>query len=171
MHVNLSVDAIILPALRIIRAEHQVTQAMVDELCGQAHVIPLGREQLWAKGLFWGFEYEYNISLHLLIPQIEHFVRILMKSRDIRTTTLNSMGIETENGLSTLLEKQAELKTLLGENLLFEFQALLADPVGPNLRNEVAHGLWEADGSLDNYSVYFWWLCLRLVMNSIHLRQ
>jgi len=166
LQVGLIVQAKILPALHVINAEHQITESILAELCRSSHIIPQEREGLWAKGLFFGFDNDFIVSTHLLTPQLEHLVRILMKQNGIKTTTLDSNGIETENGLSTLLGNPDIGKTM-DKNLIFEFKALLADPIEPNLRNEVAHGLIEADGAMSVYAIYLWWLCLRLGIKTI----
>jgi len=166
LQVGLIVQAKILPALHVINAEHQITESILAELCRSSHIIPQEREGLWAKGLFFGFDNDFIVSTHLLTPQLGHLVRILMKQNGIKTTTLDSNGIETENGLSTLLGNPDIGKTM-DKNLIFEFKALLADPIEPNLRNEVAHGLIEADGAMSVYAIYLWWLCLRLGIKTI----
>ena len=166
LQIGLVVQANILPALQTLNAEHRLAERYLLSLCRNSRVIPPGREVLWAKGLFFGFERDFVVSTHLLIPQLEHFVRMIMKQCGLKTTTLDSMGIETENGLSTLLD-HPDIEKALDNNLIFELKALLADSIGPNLRNEVAHGLLEADGAMSVYAVYLWWLCLRLVIKSI----
>lgn len=166
LQIGLVVQAQILPALQVISAEHRTTERTLLSMCRNSHVIPSGREVLWAKGLFFGFEGNFIVATHLLIPQVEHLVRIIMKQNDLTTTTLDSKGIETENGLSKLLE-HPDIEKAMDKNLLFEFRALLTERSGPNLRNEIAHGLIEADHARSAHAVYLWWLCLRLVVNSI----
>ena len=170
IHIGLAVQANIIPAFQALIAEHRLTEGIMVSLCRNSHAIPIGREQLWAKGLYYGFEQDFIISIHLLIPQLEHFVRSIMKQHGLKTTTLDSRGIETENGLSTLLDN-SEIDKYLGADFTFELRALLAHSIGPNLRNEVAHGLLEADAAMSAYSIYFWWLCLRIVVNSIPWTQ
>lgn len=166
IHVNLVCQGAILPALQIVSIEHRMTEKVVLELCNASSLIPYGREALWAKGIYYGFENDFTLSIHLLVPQVEHLVRVLLKRAGEKTTTLDGEGIETENGLSTLLDIP-KAKEVLGTDLHFELKALLVDPIGANLRNELAHGLIEADATMSLYAVYAWWLCLRLVINSI----
>lgn len=165
-HIGLVVQANILPALQVINAEHRLPERTLLSLCHSSHIIPPGCEVLWAKGLFFGFECDFVVSTHLLIPQLEHLVRMIMKQSELKTTTLDSDSIETENGLSALLDNP-DIEKVMDKNLIFEFKALLSDAVGPNLRNEMAHGLLEADRTESVYAIYLWWLCLRLVINSI----
>lgn len=164
--IGLVIQAHILPALQVVNAEHRLIEVTLLSLCRSSHVIPPGREVLWAKGLFFGFERDFVVSTHILIPQLEHLVRMIMKQSGLKTTTLDSNGIETENGLSALLDNP-DIEKVMDKNLIFEFKALLSDAVGPNLRNEMAHGLLEADRAESVYAIYLWWLCLRLMINSI----
>ncbi|MDN3510410.1 MAG: DUF4209 domain-containing protein [Candidatus Jettenia sp.] len=166
LQISLVVQANILPALQVLNAEHRLTERTLLSICRRSHIIPPDREVLWAKGLFFGFGRDFVVSTHLLIPQLEHLVRIIMKQSEFKTTTLDSNGIETENGLSALLDNP-DTEKVMDKNLIFEFKALLSDAVGPNLRNEMAHGLLEADRAESVYAIYLWWLCLRLIINSI----
>lgn len=166
IEIGLVVQGSILPALQVVNNEHRVAEGVLLSLCRNFGAVPAGREDLWAKGLYYGFELDFIISTHLLIPQLEHLVRIAMKEIGLKTTTLDSKGIETENGISTLLENP-EIGKVLDDDLIFEFKALMAGPLYPNLRNEVAHGLAESASLRSYYAIYLWWYCLRLVINLV----
>jgi hypothetical protein len=115
--------------------------------------------------LFAGYDYDFTTALHLLIPQIENMVRVHLKQAGAKTTNLDKNGIQNENGMSTLLElPEAEL--VFGVDLLFELDALFCNPFGPNLRNELAHGLLDEDGCNSHDAVYAWWLMLKLVLKA-----
>lgn len=86
-------------------------------------------------------------------------MRFHLKQAGVKTTTLDSDGIETEFGLSTLLG-MPEARKVFGEDLTFEVSALLCDAHGPNLRNELAHGLLDEDACQSVYVVYVWQLAL-----------
>jgi hypothetical protein len=83
----------------------------------------------------------------------------------VKTTTLDSKGIETENALGSLMDLE-ETEMVFGEDLAFEIRSLFCDPFGPNLRNEVAHGLLDDGACRSTYSVYAWWFGLKLVFNT-----
>ena len=53
-----------------------------------------------------------------------------------------------------------------GEDLTYEIKALFCDPMGPNLRNNVAHGLLNDQQANSVEAVYAWWLGLQLVFNA-----
>ena len=92
-------------------------------------------------------------------------VRWHLKARNVRTTILDANGIENEVGLSSLLDL-SEVNDIFGKDLAFELKALFADPFGPNLRNEVAHGLLEYDAAQSVYAIYAWWFFFRLVFKT-----
>jgi len=165
VELDLIVRANIWPALEIVRQEHRIKENDFYLIAKQSPIVPDGRERLIAKALFSGYDNDFITSLHILIPQIEHLVRIHLKQIGVKTSTLDSNGIETEKGLSTLMEKP-EVDKIFGEDLAFELKALLCSPYGPNLRNELAHGLLDYNESQSNYSIYTWWLGLKIVFNT-----
>ena len=119
------------------------------------------------KGMFQGIHFTKDGRKAAIVPaadgmpQIEHLVRVFLKRNDCITTTLGERGIETEIGLSALLDK-SEAEIVFGEDLVFEMKGLLTDQIGPNLRNELAHGLASINDGLSFNAVYVWWLMLRI---------
>ena len=163
--VSLVVQGCIWPALEILLLEHRLQEADFINLARQSPIVPIGRERLFGKALYAGYDRDFVTALHILVPQIEHMVRFHLKARGVSTTNLDSNGIENENGLSTLMDFQ-ETKKIFGENLSFEIKALFCDPVGANLRNELAHGLIDYEACYSPYAIYAWWLGLQLVFNA-----
>lgn len=163
--LGLAVQGEILPALEVVLMEHRLREADFIALAAGSPIVPKGREQLFGKGLFAGYDRDWASAIHLLVPQIEHMVRMALKQEGVKTTTLDGNGIENESGMSTLMDAP-EADKVFGENLAFEFRALLCDSHGPNLRNTIAHGLLDDDVGQSVYVVYAWWLALKLVFNS-----
>ena len=168
--VNMTVQTMIIPALHIVRLEHRFSLDALFSICKESAIVPRDRVLLWAKGLYFGFDLDFISAIHILSPQVEHFVRRMLKNSGIKTTTLDSKGIETENGLSTLLDKPG-VENCFPSDWLFELKALLTDSVGPNLRNDCAHGLLSSNQANSAEAVYFWWFCLRLVVNHLPWRS
>lgn len=162
---SLAVQGEICPALETITLEHRITERDMIAVAERSPLVPPGRERFFGKGLYAGFEGDFVTAVHLLVPQVEHMVRWHLKQCKVKTTTLDARGIENEIGLSALLEKDA-VKEIFGEDLAFELQAIFADPYGPNLRNEVAHGLIEYDAAQSVSTVYAWWWLFRLVFKT-----
>jgi hypothetical protein len=155
----------ILPALEALLLEHRLQEADFVGLARQSPIVPKNRAALFGKALFAGYDCDFTSALHLLIPQIENMVRVHLKQAGAKTTNLDNNGIQNENGMSTLLElPEAEL--VFGADLLFELDALFCNPFGPNLRNELAHGLLDENGCNSPDAVYAWWLMLKLVLKA-----
>ena len=127
---------------------------------------PEKREILVANALYQGFELDFRSAIHLLAPQVENMVRQLLKRNGLVTTHTDPNGIENEMGLSSLVSIVGA-REILGDDLWFELQAVFTDSLSANLRNEVGHGLLDDDTSNSLYSVYAWWVVLRLVVRNV----
>jgi hypothetical protein len=165
MDLRLVVQGLILPALGVVVLEHRIPEGEFIALAARSPIVPIGRARLFGRALFAGYDGDFAVALHLLVPQIEQMVRSHLKAAGVRTTNLDLKGIENENSLSTLMDLP-EVGQLFGEDIAFEIKALFCDPLGPNLRNELAHGLLDDDHCESIYSVYAWWLGLKLVFNN-----
>lgn len=167
-YYSIEIDVIVwgqlLPALDVLSLEHRVREVELEYMLRNSPVVPHGRAALFAKGLFAGFESDLTSALHLLVPQVENLVRWHLKAAGVQTTTLSTAGIETENGLSTLMDLP-EVVPIFGDDLAFELKALFCDAFGPNLRNEVAHGLLDAESCHTTKTLYAWWFVLRITLN------
>jgi hypothetical protein len=165
MELGLVVLGYIWPALEVLVLEHRLRESDFVAIASESPIVPEGRERLFGKALFAGYEKDFVAALHLLIPQIEHMVRWHLKAAGIKTTNLDKDGVENENGLSALMELP-EATQIFGEDLSFEFKALFCDAFGPNLRNELAHGLLDDNACQSPYAIYAWWFGLKLVFKA-----
>ncbi len=165
MDIEIIVPGLILPALQIIRLEHRLCEEDFISLAQYSPIVPIGREHLIGKALFAGFDDDFAAALHLLVPQLEHLVRCQLKQVGATTTNIDKYGIENENGLSTLMDND-QVHKIFGEDIAFEIRALFCDPFGPNLRNEIAHGLVDFNKARSYYAIYAWWLLLKMVFNT-----
>jgi len=163
IHVKLAVDGRILPAFLQILEEHRVAMRFIYDICRNSSLVPVDRVDIWAQGLYYGFDRDFLVSSHLLIPQIEHLARILLQKEKIPTTTIDEYGVESEKSINSLLE-EPKIYELLGRDLTEELKFLLTEPMGLNYRNKICHGLVSES---PNYAdIYIWWLCLRLMINN-----
>ena len=163
--VSIVVHGDIWPAHDVILLEHRLREADFVDLANQSPIVPKERSGLFGKALFAGYDRDFVSALHLLIPQIEHMVRVHLKQAGAKTTNLDQNGIENENGMSTLIDLP-EAEEIFGKDLVFELKTLFCDSFGPNLRNEIAHGLLDEDSCHSQFAIYAWWLGLRLVFNT-----
>ncbi len=166
IEIQLVVEGQILPALRQLLMEHRVTREFIEAACHFSPIVPQDREKLLGYALWKGFEYDFGIAIHLLCPQVEHIVRTQLKNAGAHTSNIDQDGIENENGLSTLMDLP-EANQVFGDDLAFEIRSVFTDALGFNLRNEVAHGLLDDKSSSSIFSIYAWWMVLRLVIRSI----
>ncbi|BCS47367.1 hypothetical protein JUNP479_0021 [Aeromonas jandaei] len=165
--IPLHVKGCIIPALNQILSEYRITREFLIKVCAFSPIIPDGREELMASALWFGFEYDFSSCIYILAPQVENIVRVLFKSNGLNTSNIDRDGIETECGLSTLLNNPSA-ENILGKDILFELQAVFTESVGINLRNEVAHGLLSDQESNSQYCVYAWWMILRMIIKSLY---
>ena len=163
--VSIIVQGDIWPALEVLLLEHRLCVEDFVGLARQSPIVPKERTELFGRALFAGYDRDFVTALHLLIPQIEHMVRVHLKQAGAKTTNLDKDGIENENGLSTLMDLP-EADVVFGKDLAFELRTLFCDAFGPNLRNELAHGLLDADACYTPFAIYAWWLGFRLVFNT-----
>jgi len=160
---ELRVIGFILPALQVVTVEHRYSSELLYSICYNSPATPQGHERLWALGLQRGLDNDFASAASLLVPQIEHWVRVRLKERGAHTMATDERGVESEKGLGTLLD-DAKASNAVGPQLVFELKALLTDQAGPNLRNDIAHGLVDDHALSSPNTVYSWWLALKLVM-------
>lgn len=169
-HFNVlkNVHGLINPGLEIFNLEHPITEKEILDIVNRSSIVTSGRELIWAKALYSGFNNDYIVSTQLLTPLLENFIRELLKQHELITSVSNN-GIENEVALGNLLqgdENQSTLVDFFGENLLFELKALLTEKSGFNLRNKVAHGLINQNELMSEGPIYLWWLCLNMIIST-----
>jgi hypothetical protein len=154
----------IIPAIQKIRAEHHVRLQDFYEIAANSPFVPRGREAIWAKGLHAGFTYDFIVSTHLLIPQIEHSIRLHLEGAGAITSGYDRQYRQNEFDLNTTL-RMPQLGTIFNDDdLIFDLRGLLIEHHGSNLRNDMAHGLLDDGQFHSEASIYLWGLCLRLSM-------
>nr|WP_254450823.1 DUF4209 domain-containing protein [Aeromicrobium stalagmiti] len=158
---GLGAQARIIPALDVLKTEHCISREVVRQICGESPVIPPDRSNLWAAGLFAGFDGDYATALHILVPQLEALIRAHLNDQGVSTLLFGENGVETEKSLGPLLALE-ETAAIFTPSFRFELQALLTESHGPNLRNSVAHGQMTDETSWTTVTLYVWWLMLRL---------
>lgn len=162
LRINL-LGGIVLPkAWRQMSTEHRLHIGDFENLSAGSSIVPSTHEEMFARGLHYGYSGDFGVAVHLLAPAIEALVRLHLVNAGERTSTISADGNETEIGLSALMQKD-RVVDIFGEDVAFEIRALLCGPIGPNLRNEVGHGMIGDAVFSSSASVYLWWLTLKLV--------
>ncbi|MEX6251441.1 DUF4209 domain-containing protein [Providencia hangzhouensis] len=166
-HASL-IQRLILPLIDEIMKKYENTQLLddsIENIIQHSLFIPTERKQIFKKLIMLGLQKDFSTAIYLLCPQVENFFRSILKFSNVSTTTITSEQEEMEAGLSTLLDKK-ETNEIFDENLLFEMKMLFTESGGPNLRNEVAHGLLDDIDAIQPTIIYAWWRFIRLIVDS-----
>lgn len=169
---GLKVQGAFEPARTEILAAHFPDRLDILSLIQHTPWIPNGHMESILRALVAGFHGDMLIASHLVIPQLEAIIRHVVESMGAATSMLEPGGVQPERPLSVLLETPEALK-IFGADGVFELQDLLIDPLGTNLRNEVAHGLIDDEGLFGTDALYAWWLLLKycVLTSKIALRK
>ncbi|MCL5275071.1 MAG: DUF4209 domain-containing protein [Chloroflexi bacterium] len=153
---------VIEPARRLIVEEHpEIKPDDFLPILTDNPFIPDDRILIYAKGLAAGLQGDLLVAAHLLVPQLESSLRLVLSQRGVITSSLDENGIQEEYDLKRLLYLP-EILPIFGDNLTFELRGLLVDQAGTNLRNRLAHGLISHDAFYSEDTIYTWWLTFRL---------
>jgi len=160
-HHQIYAQAVIEPVREQIILEHNVRIQDLYPIVSNNPFVPQGREYLYALGFKSGLDGDYEVSLHLLIPQFENSIRHILTEAGKITSGIDSDGIQDERSLNTTLYLP-ETKKLIDENIIFDLQGLLVERFGSNLRNLMAHGLMSHNAFYSHNARYLWCLILKL---------
>lgn len=158
----------VMPAARQVQLEHAFTSDDLLPYTVRNPFVPMGRELSFARGIALGFQGEWDLAAHVLMPQFENALRVLLEARGGVVTTLPKSGEQNEATLNQLFELP-QCVDFFGPDEHFELQSFLVMKAGANLRNELAHGLI-ADGGREADFAYLWWKVLRCVVLSFLLK-
>jgi hypothetical protein len=166
-HQKLVAAAIIEPMLHQISLDHYIQMNDLAFLVRHNGFIPFDRAFIYLKGLHAGFQGDYLVASHLLIPQIESSLRYVLNQHGLITSSLNiQTGIQENFTLDTVLG-MPELEGILGTDMVFDLQCLLVRRFGSNLRNRLSHGLMHSREFSSEIAMYFWWLVLYLCCHGL----
>ncbi|WP_170116368.1 DUF4209 domain-containing protein [Rathayibacter caricis] len=154
-----TVRSFLMPAWQAFSTDHRLSSSYFVETARSAGFVPSERTQMYGRALFYGFDGDFMTAAQLLTPQLEHLVRVHLRDAGAATTVMKG-GIETEVGLSSLMEKP-ESTEIFGEDVAFVIRGLFCSPAGLNLRNDFAHGLFAASPEFSAAAMYAWWLMWR----------
>ncbi|MBI5928518.1 MAG: DUF4209 domain-containing protein [Chloroflexi bacterium] len=162
------VASVIGPALYQINIEHNIRIQDLLPVLENNPFVPIGHEDIYAKGLVAGLRDDGLVAAHLLLPQLESSLReILILSGKI-TSGLGNDLIQDEYPLSTILY-WPELVNIFGADVVFSLRALLVERYGSNLRNLMAHGLMQHKDFYSYRITYLTWLTLKLLMGFLSI--
>jgi hypothetical protein len=165
-HFQLISASDVWPMTMVICREHPLRIDDFIELLENNVLIPSNRVGLWAEGLRAGFFGDFVKAVHVLVPQLEHALRVLLANSGLIVSGLDKDGIQQELNLNKLLygPHGAKLTEVLGEDFVFTMQALFVEKAGADVRNRMVHGLMDEGEFYGATSICSWWLILRLAL-------
>lgn len=155
--------AVLDPVRRQVWEQHQPDIDKILLLVNKSSFVPPERRALYARGLLAGFQGDYLLALHLLVPQIEQAIRQVVEANGILVSSLDHHGIQRERDLNYLLY-QDSLNGIFTPGVVFDLKALLVDRDGSNFRNLLAHGLLDPGAFNSPLAVYLWWMAVHLLV-------
>jgi hypothetical protein len=171
-HINIIVQGALWPGWVQLTNEHQLSLGDFAAMIKQTGIVPADRTEQFGRALYYGFNGDFSTAMQLLAPQMEALVRYHFANAGEPTSTIDQTDqTETEIGLSALMQRDIA-NDIFTRDLAFEIRALFCGPTGPNIRNDVAHGLMSDQSTASATAIYVWWFSLRLIFitfwNSLH---
>ena len=125
--------------------------------------VPADRVDLVTTGLMRFFGGDFFSALHILVPQLEHSLRHILKLTGVEPSSIQSDMSQQSRTLSSILNKERKsLEEILGTAIVFEIEDLFNFRGGPALRHELAHGLITDAQCYGSDSIYSCWFTYRL---------
>jgi hypothetical protein len=159
---QIAVLALLDPARRQVLSDHVVRLDDWRVFTTDNPFVPVGREEIFARGMDAGMNGDFLVAVSLLTPQVENAVRIVLKKAGVVTSKIDMRNVEQERVLGALLDMD-EAERVFGRDLMFDLRGLLVEKFGSNMRNELAHGLLDLDDFKGPDAEYLWWCALRLM--------
>jgi len=163
-----SISAALLEAARekLLEDKEQRWIQAISQLIENTSIISSNRPDIMLRCLRAGFEGDWLVFIHLVIPQIENLIRTIVSEAGGKTTSMRN-GVMLEIGLNDLLfdddSTNPVIISVLGTDLTWDLRTLLVVQSGPNLRNRLCHGLASPEQLSDGNVKYLLWLTLFMI--------
>jgi hypothetical protein len=149
------------PARDQLRFEQNYRLADFVNIATYSPIVPADRARIVGRGLYAGYCGEMIDAMHILLPQFEHIVRHVLQGAEALTAH-HKDGLDMEVALASLLDRP-QMAEEFGDGMKLAIHAIMCDRAGPNLRNDVAHGLVNEEACESAHALYAWWQVLQLV--------
>ena len=160
---HIDVQGLIEPARQRIQFEHPIDRCDLRSIVEMTPFVPADRVDLVTTGLTRFFGGDFFSALHILVPQLEHSLRHILKLYGVEPSSINSDMTQQSRTLSSILNRERKsLEEILGTAIVFEIENLFDFRGGPALRHELAHGLITDAQCNGSDSIYACWFIYRL---------
>ena len=150
--------------------EHFVSDQEIGHVLRQSPVVPPRLLHTMSVGFKNFFRGEYVSAMYILTPMVEGIFRHVLKTAGHDVSTLNDATCTQEDmTISALYDSLGdELKAIFGTALTDDVHRVFLAKHGPNIRNGVAHALYQDEFAYCTDAFYGCWLiwhicCLPLV--------
>lgn len=152
-------EAVLRHALQSLFASDKFTPTTLAEVAvgiagidrRQIDLLAISAERFYAQ--------DWVASGFIVLPLYESVLRSFVRAHGYHATKIDPQGLQVDETLNSLLQT-AQVRTLVGEDHAWWVEFLLCRPnLGPNLRNEVAHGN-VSSAELTPGKVFLVWLFL-----------
>jgi tetratricopeptide (TPR) repeat protein len=154
------------PCRQIICSEHRPSLNDLLFLVSDNPFVPQGHETIFLRGIHAGFNGDFIVASHLLVPQIEESIRHVLQSNGFITSNLYSDMTQNEKLSGTLLSRK-ETIDIFGEDLVFELRGLMLENSCFAFRNRLAHGFISANECYSFAAYNLWWIVVRLCAHPV----
>ncbi len=151
--------------LKKIRQTFDINQVSLDFLVENNAIIPNGREKIFSSALFMILNEDYYEAMHILAPQMETLFRNVAKQVGGLTEYFDNDDSQKEKALGSIFDLP-DLKDSYDNDILYLFKALLDEPSGGNIRNDIAHGLVDEEDASSGIYLYFAGAVIKLLVMS-----
>ncbi len=156
----------IVPILNELELSHHITMADIAEFVYRSPMIQPGHHEYFCIGILAGLQGRFIEAVHLLVPQLEVLLRNLLHNEGIVVSGLDPKGNQREFDLNKLLE-MPETEKCIGKNIVTTLQIIFTNQAGPNIRNELAHGMIPSGACASPAAIYGWWTIVCLALHPV----
>lgn len=156
----------IVPMINELELCHHITLADIAEFVYRSPVIPPGHHEYFCIGILAGLQGRFIEAVHLLVPQLEVLLRNVLHNEGVVVSGLDAKGNQREFDLNKLLELP-ETEKCIGKNIVTTLQIIFTHQAGPNIRNELAHGMIPSGACASPAAIYGWWTIVFLALHPI----
>ena len=137
-----------------------VAKKMIDKIVEYSVIIPLNRKKAFRTGLSAGIDLDFCTALSILAPQMENIFFTLAENYGHVPYSINEEGIESRMTMEQLLSLDGVCECL-DEDVLFNLKVLFTSPYGYNIRNEIAHGMYDDEFFQTLQAFWIWCMILK----------
>lgn len=156
----------IVPMINELELCNHITKADIAEFVYRSPMIPPGHHEYFCLGILAGLQGRFIEAIHLLVPQLEVLLRNILHNEGVVVSGLDQKGNQREFDLNKLLE-MPETETYIGKNIVTTLQIIFTHHAGPNIRNELAHGMLPSGACASPAAIYGWWTIVFLALHPI----